>query len=144
MLLRKEEKVQITSKTEYSIRALCELVFASEPLSLRKISEAQKLPVKYLEHLFRNLKSHDIVNSIPGPKGGYVLSKDADKISLFNIIKSVEETEQYVDCEKRENSEYCIGKPCGFHRVWSEINTHMEEYYSSITLENICKKIKEI
>lgn len=135
--------MQITSRTEYSVRALCELSFSNEPLSLRKISDAQKLPIKYLEHLFRDLKSNQIVNSVSGAKGGYTLAKETSQINLYDIIKAVEDFETDNDCTKRENSEYCIGKPCGFHKVWSEINSHLKEYYSGITLEYICTKMKE-
>ena len=135
--------MQITSRTEYSVRALCELCFNQEPLSLRKISEAQKLPIKYLEHLFRQLKQNELVSSIPGAKGGYILNKNSKDISLLDIIKAVEEINVNMDCDKRENSEYCIGKPCGFHQVWQEIQEHMKNYYSGMSLEYICTKIKE-
>ncbi len=135
--------MQITSRTEYSVRALCELCFNQKPLSLRKISEAQKLPIKYLEHLFRQLKQHDLVSSVSGAKGGYVLNRSIKEITLLDIIEAVEEINVSMDCDKRENSEYCIGKPCGFHQVWQEIQEHMKNYYSGMSLEYICTKIKE-
>jgi Rrf2 family iron-sulfur cluster assembly transcriptional regulator len=89
------------------------------------------------------MKQRNLVSSLPGAKGGYVLSRAISEISLYDIIESVEDMETESDCSKRENSEYCIGKPCGFHQVWSEINDHMKEYYSGISLEYISKKIKE-
>lgn len=135
--------MQITSRTEYSVRALCELCFSQEPLSIRKISEAQKLPVKYLEHLFRELKSKGLVKSISGAKGGYVLNKSVKDISLLDVVMAVEAFDESPDCVKRENSEYCIGKPCGFHQVWQEIDQHMHHYYAGISLDYICSKIKE-
>ncbi|MCB5251007.1 MAG: Rrf2 family transcriptional regulator [Candidatus Cloacimonadales bacterium] len=135
--------MQITSRTEYSVRALCELCLHDTPQSLRKISEAQKLPIKYLEHLFRQLKQSDLVSSVSGAKGGYFLNKDSKEISLYDIIEAVEDINSTTECDRIENSEYCIGKPCGFHQVWQEIHYDLKDYYTKISLEYIYQKTKE-
>lgn len=135
--------MQITTKTEYSVRALCELCFSEKPISLRNIAQEQKLPLKYLEHLFRDLKNNDLVCSISGPKGGYKLKKTAEKISLLDIVKAVEKDTSVYNCNHTIETEYCIGMPCKFYNVWEKINSQIIEYYQNITLANICKEIKE-
>lgn len=135
--------MQITTKTEYSVRALCELCFREKPVSLRIIADTQKLPLKYLEHLFRDLKSFGIVKSVSGAKGGYILNKNAEDITLLDILKAVEKDVSVYSCTHSTETEYCIGMPCKFYNVWEKINLQIVDYYKKINLAEICKEIKE-
>ncbi len=135
--------MQITTKTEYSVRALCELCFRDKPVSLRVIADTQKLPLKYLEHLFRDLKSNELVKSVSGAKGGYILNQKAEDITLLDILSAVEKDTSSYPCTCSSDTAYCIGMPCKFHDVWQKINNQIFDYYKKITLAEICKEIKE-
>ena len=133
--------MQLTTRTEYSIRALCELCFSEKPISLMYLAKEHKLPFKYLEHLFRDLKKHGIVYSIAGSKGGYRLNKLAEEISLMDVVNAVEKETKIHSCNPKPDFEYCIGETCRFHFIWGKINDHIENYYKSITLANIIEEI---
>ncbi|HOE91962.1 MAG TPA: Rrf2 family transcriptional regulator, partial [Candidatus Cloacimonadota bacterium] len=90
------------------------------------------------------LKQNKLVSSVSGAKGGYFLTKAIKDISLYDVITAVEDVSTSLECDKRENSEYCIGKPCGFHQVWQEIHDDLKDYYANISLEYIFMKTKEI
>jgi Rrf2 family iron-sulfur cluster assembly transcriptional regulator len=135
--------MQITSKTEYSLRALIEIARNNgKPLSIRAISDNQKLPAKYLEHLFREMKKHDIVTSSPGSKGGYKLAKDASQITLHEIIDAVEETPYMVYCQRKSKEhEFCIGHPCVIEALWTGIYDNIRKYMDTIKLSDILLRI---
>lgn len=136
--------MNISTKTEYAVRALVELALnaSDKPVSISEICRNQKLPVKYIEQLFRKLKQHNLVRSIHGPKGGYQLAMELKNISLKNIMEAVDE--QYVapQCSgKTDENAHCIGLPCGFKKLWDEINEHTEAYFDSIKLAQIVERI---
>ncbi|MCK4654506.1 MAG: Rrf2 family transcriptional regulator [Candidatus Cloacimonetes bacterium] len=136
--------MHISVKTGYAVRALSELALnASEkPISISKICEKQNLPIKYIEQLFRNLKRDGLVKSIHGSKGGYLLNRELNKISLKNIMKAVDDDFSHNFCYgTKEHIDYCKGFPCGFYELWDEIKDHMENYLDSIKLEQIISRL---
>ncbi len=135
--------MQITSKTEYSLRALIEIARNNgEPLSIRSISDNQKLPAKYLEHLFREMKKNGIVTSSPGSKGGYRLARDASEITLHELITAVEDAPYMVYCQRKSKEhEFCIGHPCVIEALWTDIYKNIRSYMDSIKLSDVIDRI---
>ncbi|MDP8232806.1 MAG: Rrf2 family transcriptional regulator [Candidatus Zophobacter franzmannii] len=135
--------MQITSKTEYSLRALIEIAGNNGvPMSIRAISDKQKLPAKYLEHLFREMKKKGIVTSSPGSKGGYRLARSTEEITLHEIISAVEEAPYMVYCQRKSKEhEFCIGHPCVIESLWTGIYDNIRNYMNTIKLSEILDKI---
>ncbi|MBC7197281.1 MAG: Rrf2 family transcriptional regulator, partial [Deferribacterales bacterium] len=68
--------MRITTKSRYAIRAIYALVRLNgehEPVPLNKISEYEDISLKYLEQIFSKLKKANIVKSVRGISGGYML-----------------------------------------------------------------------
>ena len=70
------------------------------PVSLRDISLRQGISLDFLEQIFSKLKKNQIVKSIRGNQGGYILSKDPSEIKLTNIFNAVDEKVKTVQCKK--------------------------------------------
>lgn len=85
--------MRLTSKGRYSVRAILDLTFNSNgnPVRLQEISERQKISLHYLEQLFRKLRKGNVVKSVRGPGGGYVLARSMDEISIRDVLESVGE-----------------------------------------------------
>ena len=144
MLSFKEMKMNISTRTEYALRALTELALnaTDKPVSINDICKNQNLPVKYIEQLFRKLKQNNLVKSIHGAKGGYQLALDLNDISLKDIMNAVDENNIAPYCSgKPEDHAHCIGLPCGFKKLWDEINEHTENYFDSIKLDQIVARL---
>jgi Rrf2 family iron-sulfur cluster assembly transcriptional regulator len=136
--------MQISTKTEYAVRALSELALSSseKPISITEICLKQKLPRKYVEQLFRKLKKNGLVKSTHGAQGGYSLGINMNEISLRDIMEAVDESYMKSFCEgDPEKMRHCIGFPCGFYELWDEIKNHLEEYFDSIKLDQIIAKL---
>ena len=85
--------MKLTSKGRYAVMALVDLArFDSiNPVSLRDISLRQGISLDYLEQIFSKLKKNQIVQSIRGTQGGYILTKKPNEIKLTNIFHAVDE-----------------------------------------------------
>jgi Rrf2 family iron-sulfur cluster assembly transcriptional regulator len=85
--------MRLTSKGRYAVRAMLDLTFHSNgnPVRLQEISTRQSISLHYLEQLFRKLRTGQVVKSVRGPGGGYVLSRSMDEISVKDVLNCVGE-----------------------------------------------------
>ena len=101
----------------------------NEPISLRDVSIRQGISLDYLEQIFSKLKKNEIVKSIRGTQGGYVLNKNPNDIKLTNIFNAVDEKVKTVQC-KKESKRGCNGKS-------TKCITHNPVSYTHLTLPTI-------
>ncbi len=136
--------MQITTKTEYSVRALVEIgMHYGKPVSIREICSVQNLPEKYVEQLFRRLKKQNIITSSPGVHGGYKLARAAEEINLQEIMDAAEDNTYQTYCSSKPESGFCLGNPCVLQQLWQEIHEYMKSYLEDMTLKQIMDRLKE-
>ena len=138
--------MKLTSKGRYAVMALIDLArFDSfNPVSLRDISLRQGISLDYLEQIFSKLRKKDIVQSIRGTQGGYVLKKNAKEIKLTNIFDAVDEKVKTVQC-KKESKKSCNGKltKCLTHNLWDELESHINNFFDKKSLDDLVKDNEE-
>ena len=138
--------MKLTSKGRYAVMALMDLArFDSiNPVSLRDISLRQGISLDYLEQIFFKLKKNEIVKSIRGTQGGYVLNKNPNEIKLTNIFHAVDEKVKTVQC-KKESKKGCNGKStkCITHNLWDELENHINSFFEKKSLEDLIKDNSE-
>ena len=124
--------MKLTSRGRYAVMALADLAkFNSKnPVSLRDISLRQGISLDYLEQIFSKLKKSNIVKSIRGTNGGYILTKEPEKIKLSNIFLAVDEKVKTVQC-KKESKKGCNGKltKCITHYLWDDLEMHINDFF---------------
>ena len=110
------------------------------PVSLRDISLRQNISLVYLEQIFSKLKKNNIVKSIRGTNGGYVLTKDPEQIKLSNIFLAVDEKVKTLKC-KRESKKGCNGKltKCITHNLWDDLEMHINDFFDKKNLGDLLK-----
>ena len=110
------------------------------PVSLRDISLRQNISLVYLEQIFSKLKKSNIVKSIRGTNGGYILTKDPEKIKLSNIFLAVDEKVKTVQC-KKESKKGCNGKltKCITHYLWDDLEMHINDFFDKKNLGDLLK-----
>ena len=138
--------MKLTSKGRYAVTALVDLARFDNinPVSLRDISLRQGISLDYLEQIFSKLKKNEIVKSIRGTHGGYILNKNPNDIKLTNIFHAVDEKVKTVQC-KKESKRGCNGKAtkCITHNLWDELEIHINTFFENKSLEDLLKKNKE-
>ena len=98
----------------------------------------------YLEQIFSKLRKKEIVQSVRGTQGGYILNKKAKEIKLINIFEAVDEKVKTVQC-KKESKKGCNGKPvkCLTHNLWDELENHINNFFDKKSLEDLVKDNSE-
>mgnify|MGYP006107999421 CR=1 FL=1 len=134
--------MKLTSKGRYAVMALADLAkFNSiNPVSLRDISLRQGISLVFLEQIFSKLKKNNIVKSIRGTNGGYILCSEPSQIKLANILKAVDEEVKTVQC-KKESKKGCNGKStkCITHNLWDELEMHIQLFFNEKNLGDLIK-----
>ena len=138
--------MKLTSKGRYAVMALVDLARFDNinPVSLRDISLRQGISLDYLEQIFSKLKKNEIVKSIRGTQGGYVLNKKPTDIKLTNIFHAVDEKVKTVQC-KKESKRGCNGKAtkCITHNLWDELEIHINTFFENKSLQDLIKNNNE-
>ena len=132
--------MKLTSKGRYAVMALADLAkFNSvNPVSLRDISLRQGISLNFLEQIFSKLKKYNIVKSIRGTNGGYILNKKPEEIKLANILSAVNEEVKTVQC-KKESKKGCNSKTtkCITHNLWDELEVHINHFFEQKNLKDL-------
>lgn len=135
--------MRFSKRSLYAVRAMVRLAAQHEdrPVSIREISGIEDISLPYLEQLFACLRRSELVKSVRGPGGGYVLSRPAVEISLLQIIESVDETIAPAACT--ENDAVCMRSPdCFMYPVWSELGEKIREFLVGISVDDLMDKAK--
>ena len=138
--------MKLTSKSRYAVMALVDLAKFDNinPVSLRDISLRQNISLDYLEQIFLRLKKNQIVKSIRGNQGGYVLSKNPNEIKLTNIFNALDEKVKTVQC-KKDSKKGCNGRAtkCITHDLWDELENHINSFFEQKSLKDLIQDKRE-
>jgi Rrf2 family iron-sulfur cluster assembly transcriptional regulator len=138
--------MRLTAKGRYAVTAMLDLAVRKDvgPVSLADISERQGISLSYLEQLFAKLRRQELVKSVRGPGGGYLLSRQANEIFVAQIVDSVDENVDATKCAGRADCQG--GETCLTHELWTDLSQQIHQFLSSIDLASLIEKreIQEI
>jgi Rrf2 family iron-sulfur cluster assembly transcriptional regulator len=136
--------MRLTTKGRFAVTAMIDLALREThgPVTLAGISQRQKISLSYLEQLFGKLRRFNIVESTRGPGGGYTLARKSDEISVADIIVAVDEPLDATQCGSKGNchSDEDNQGRCMTHDLWSNLNSKMVEYLSSVSLRDLVQQ----
>jgi len=134
--------MKLNTKSRYAVMALADMSNFSrkKPVSLRDISLRQSISLLYLEQIFLKLKKNNLVKSIRGTNGGYILNKDPKEIKLSEIFLALNEKVKTMGCNK-ESKKGCNGKStkCITHNLWDELELHINTFFENKKLSDLPK-----
>ena len=132
--------MKLTSKGRYAVMAMADLAKnnVKDPTSLTAISLRQGISISFLEQLFLKLRKNNLVQSVRGPSGGYILTKPPEEIKLLSIINAVDEKIKTLKCRK-ELKKGCNSKSikCITHNLWNDLEIHINKFFVDNTLSDV-------
>jgi Rrf2 family protein len=129
--------MRVSAKADYAVRAAVELATAGEgPVKGERISQAQGIPLKFLENILGELKHAGLVRSQRGTEGGYWLSKPADEITVADVIRAVEGPLASVRGESPESLDY-RGSAEALGQFWIAVRANLRQVVEHVSLQDI-------
>ncbi|MBN1552673.1 Rrf2 family transcriptional regulator, partial [bacterium] len=103
--------------------------------------EEEGLPRTYVEQLLLKLRRHNLIKSVRGARGGYLLSQPADKINARQIIEALEGQAFEILCERRARSRVkCIyDGTCVLNQVWVKLQKKINEVLDEVLLSDLIR-----
>ncbi len=132
--------MKLSTKGRYGLKAMYDLAihFGDGPTSLKSIAERQRISDHYLEQLIATLRKSGLVKSVRGAQGGYTLSDAPVKITVGEIIRSLEGPLGVSECSLEEEPTACANAECCVTRViWKKIQDSISDVIDSITLQDM-------
>ena len=135
--------MKLTTRGRYAVMAMADLALFRDkgPTSLTDISLRQNISLPYLEQIFIKLKNKNLVKSIRGAKGGYVLVSSPEEVKISNIISAVDEKVKMLNC-KKDSKKGCNNKStkCITHNLWDQLDQHINNFFERVKLQDLLKK----
>jgi Rrf2 family protein len=135
--------MKLSTRSRYGTRLLLDMAqhYNQGPVQLGDIARRQEISVKYLEQIIIPLKKAHLIESVRGPKGGHVLAKPPQEITVAEIVALLEDGTSLVECTER--AEVCgRASTCPTRLIWKEASQAMFNTLKSITLADLVEKAR--
>lgn len=130
--------MKLSTRSRYGTRLILDLARHADrgPVQLGEIAQRQNISVKYLEQIIRPLKQARYIRSVRGPKGGHVLSRAPENITVGEIVALLEGGKELIpcaghpeDCPRSDN--------CATRFVWREAAKALFERLNTISFNDL-------
>ncbi len=136
--------MKLSSKGRYGVRALFHIAFHNHgrPTQMKEIADAERIPARFLEQIFQDLKRAGIVGAKRGPRGGYHLAKLPAEIRIGDVIRALEGTIANV----HRGDEPDCGPPSSdpVTSIFFDIAGRIERCFDEVTLAHVCQRAQEL
>lgn len=149
--------MRLTTKGRYGVRAVANLAAAAardahgshgshgahgsqdHPVSISQIASEEDLSPEFLEQIFFKLKKAGVIRSVRGPKGGFVLNRKPEEISITTILDAVGEPLYPAPCTCNGAQRCARQKTCSLAPVWTEFHAVIRDHLAGVSLKDILR-----
>lgn len=159
--------MKLSTRSTYGMRALVELALVGGrgPVSASRIATRQHLSIAYLEQLLHRLKKQGVVESLRGPRGGYLLAKDPQRITMAEVVRILDGEDGAPNGPARARARRTlpngrVGIPRNGNRlkgdskesqrraqhiaeaVWRCVHERLTQSLDAVTLQDLCDEVR--
>ncbi len=133
--------MRITTWAEYGV--ICALHLARRaddgPVTGRDIAAQEKLPADYVEQILLRLRRADVIRSVRGARGGYMLAKPATEITIRDVIHASELETFDLHCVSHPVGEdrCAASHSCSIRPVWMMLQQKIDDVLASVYLADL-------
>lgn len=134
----------VSQRCQYALRALFELAqrYPAEIVTtVSEISEKQQIPPRFLEQILAKLRAGGYIESRRGNQGGYIMTVSPSSISVGEIIRFIEGSDESIDCLKTNGKNHCpFTGGCAFKDLWKSAKSSINEIFDGTTFQDLIDK----
>ena len=129
--------MKLSSRSDYATKAMLELsISPDKPVNLAYLAQIEDISISYLEQIFSLLRKCELVKSVRGPGGGYVLSKPMSDITIGDIVKAIDMNRKSKKIEQAEkNSD--TSQQLASQKMWEQLSEMVYDNLNKISLKDI-------
>jgi len=136
--------MHITAQEEYGLRCLLRVAKheSGNPIRTQEVAISEGLSLEYAAKLMRTLKKGGFVASTRGSAGGYLLSRPAREITVWQILEALGGPlyeEKFCDAHTGSQRDCTHSTNCSIRALWRNVNGILETALSAITLADLSR-----
>ncbi|RIH64653.1 Rrf2 family transcriptional regulator [Mariniphaga sediminis] len=133
--------MKFSTRTRYGIRAILEIALNKDANGIyqKEISKNQDISYKYLDQIITGLKVAGLVTKAGGRRSGYVLTRSAEEITVFDVHNAFEPGICIIDC-LASNFSCEREKFCSLRGFWGQLNNQIIDYFKSKTIQDLIEE----
>ena len=133
--------MRVSSKAHYGLRMMTEFAraYGRGPLSIAEVARVEHLPLAYLEQLAGQLRRGGLVESTRGVHGGYTLTRPPERISVLEVVRTLEGEVAPVECVSTDYvSGSCVREgECASRGLWQRLKESIDAVLGQATLAEL-------
>jgi Rrf2 family protein len=133
--------MRITTWAEYGVICALHLARKTEkgPVTGREIAAQERLPADYVEQILLRLRRAGVITSTRGARGGYMLAKSPEEISIRSVIHASELETFDLHCLSHpvEEDRCAASHNCSIRPVWVLLQTKIDDVLESVCLADL-------
>jgi len=140
--------MRVTTWAEYGLIVSLHLArrAGNGPVAAREMAEKEKLPADYVEQILLRLRRAGLVQSVRGARGGYLLARGPEEISVKDVLDASEHGTFEVNCDCHRVADARCGtvQGCSVRPVWQLLQHRIDETLSGIHLGDLLHEESEV
>ncbi len=135
--------MKITYRGDYALKAVLDLAvhYGEELVTIHEMAGRIDAPVKFLEQVLMDLKKGGFVESRRGKVGGFLLAKAPDKITVGDVVRSVEGPIEPIACVRHEYTACRDVYRCVFRNIWQDVAQATSGIIDHVTFEDLAARV---
>jgi Rrf2 family protein len=136
----------LSNSCKYGIRAIVYIASKQQgnnKTGIKQIAKDLDLPTPFLAKILQQLAKQKILKSLKGPHGGFSLLKDQKKITLLDIVKTIDGEELFTNCVIHNMTCTNVDKrkeQCPLHDDYSKLRSELKGLFRNTTVYDLVKK----
>ncbi|HET7791223.1 MAG TPA: Rrf2 family transcriptional regulator [Gemmatimonadales bacterium] len=133
--------MRVTTWAEYGLIVSIHLArrAGQGPVAARQLAESERLPHDYVEQILLRLRRAGLVESVRGVRGGYLLGRAPEAVTVRDVMQASERVIFEVNCDRHPvNEERCApGSSCTIRPVWRLLERRINEVLDGVSLADL-------
>jgi len=129
--------MKLSSRSDYATKAMLELsTTPDKPVNLAYLAQIEDISISYLEQIFSLLRKHELVKSVRGPGGGYILSRPMHEITIGDIVNAIDMNRKSKKIEHAEMHKDPANQLAS-QQMWEQLSSMVYDYLNKIINSNL-------
>ena len=135
--------IKLSKRVEYGLLAVQHMACCpGQVVSAKDVAEKFGISLALVAKVLQLLVREDIVTSYHGANGGYVLSRDANDVSIADVIHAIEGRQgAIVDCQDHDGSSDCsVHENCTIRQPLSILQERINTTFKTMSVAELSDK----
>ena len=135
--------LRLTQKSKYAVRALVELAVEGcdeSPLGVSEVARRQKIPERFLEQLFGELRRANVLESRRGARGGFCFAMPAEEITVLDIVEILDGEIRPARCSAGGVCYIADAPLCVTSKIWDEARVAIEDVFGRYSIAELAEE----